>query len=167
LRLKHQFRPLEDDEAEFLDSVTKSKRDKEAAVRKETEVQLDSFRKSQSEVGRHSRTAETASPTLQSAQDWEFSGRKRKKADDKAGIRGVKLRKTSTQEESSDTPEIQPAKDAAKDAVKDAVKDITKVDKIIDKEPSQGLQSKSATKQNVSTAAASLVAGYSTDEDSS
>lgn len=44
-RLKNQFRALDDDEVEFLDSVAQASRAKEDAVRQETTEQLEVFRK--------------------------------------------------------------------------------------------------------------------------
>ncbi|KAK5053879.1 hypothetical protein LTR84_001841 [Exophiala bonariae] len=44
-RLKNQFRALDDDEVDFLDSVLESTRARENAVKEETAEQLDAFRK--------------------------------------------------------------------------------------------------------------------------
>ncbi|CAG7953766.1 unnamed protein product [Penicillium salamii] len=44
-RLKNQFRSLDDDEVDFLDSVLESTRAKEAAVKKDTAEQLEAFRR--------------------------------------------------------------------------------------------------------------------------
>ncbi|EXJ77445.1 hypothetical protein A1O3_09671 [Capronia epimyces CBS 606.96] len=45
IRLKNQFRPLDEDEVDFLDSVLESNRAKEDAVKNETAEQLEAFRK--------------------------------------------------------------------------------------------------------------------------
>ncbi|KAL2430814.1 hypothetical protein ABEF95_013627 [Exophiala dermatitidis] len=45
IRLKNQFRPLDEDEIEFLDSVLEADRAKENAVKQETAEQLEAFRK--------------------------------------------------------------------------------------------------------------------------
>ncbi|KAJ9627621.1 hypothetical protein H2203_002833 [Taxawa tesnikishii (nom. ined.)] len=58
IRLKNQFRSLDDDEVEFLDSVLESTRAKENAVKKETAEQLGLFRKQQEEVEAAARAAE-------------------------------------------------------------------------------------------------------------
>lgn len=44
IKLKNQFRALDDDEVDFLDSVLESERAKEDAVKKETSEQLEAFR---------------------------------------------------------------------------------------------------------------------------
>jgi ATP-dependent Clp protease ATP-binding subunit ClpA len=44
-KLKNQFRALDDDEIDFLDSINESSRAKENAVRQETAAQLEAFRK--------------------------------------------------------------------------------------------------------------------------
>lgn len=43
--MRNQFRSLDDDEADFLDSILESTRAKEAQVKRETAEQLDAFRK--------------------------------------------------------------------------------------------------------------------------
>ncbi|EXJ71488.1 uncharacterized protein A1O5_05296 [Cladophialophora psammophila CBS 110553] len=45
IRLKNQFRALDDDEVEFLDSVLEASRAKENAIKQETAEQLEVFRK--------------------------------------------------------------------------------------------------------------------------
>ncbi len=45
IRLKNQFRALDDDEVEFLESVLESSKAKENAVKQETAEQLEAFRK--------------------------------------------------------------------------------------------------------------------------
>ncbi|EXJ82085.1 hypothetical protein A1O1_08154 [Capronia coronata CBS 617.96] len=45
IRLKNQFRPLDEDEVDFLDSVLESKRAEEDAVKQQTAEQLEAFRK--------------------------------------------------------------------------------------------------------------------------
>ncbi|KAF4856103.1 hypothetical protein CGCSCA4_v000855 [Colletotrichum siamense] len=46
-KIKNQFRPLDDDEIEFLDEVREAKRAEEERVRRETEEGLAAFRKAQ------------------------------------------------------------------------------------------------------------------------
>lgn len=102
IRLKNQFRTLDEDEVEFLDSVLESTRAKEAAVRKETSEQLDAFRKQQEEAERAAALAEINSGTVpQDEEQWVASGRKRKKGREKEQLKGVKLRKLSSTSEKS------------------------------------------------------------------
>ncbi|KAF2652871.1 hypothetical protein K491DRAFT_662984 [Lophiostoma macrostomum CBS 122681] len=97
-RLKNQFRALDDDEAEFLDSVLEETRKKEAEVKKETLQQLDAFRKYREEAERRALAEQNAgSPEVEDAQaQWLTGGRKRKKGEkDGALLKGIKLRKAS------------------------------------------------------------------------
>lgn len=106
IKLKNQFRNLDEDEAEFLDSVLESTRAKEDAVKKETTEQLDLFRRQQEEAdkalldatGDEKEIEETAvSPTTGESQ-WAVNARKRKRLKEKEVLKGVKLRKSSTHE---------------------------------------------------------------------
>lgn len=105
--MKNQFRNLDEDEIEFLDSVLESTRAKEEAVKKETTEQLDVFRRQQEEVDKAllSEAAGTndASPLGLASSDsqWAINARKRKRVKEKEGLKGVKLRKMSS---TSETP---------------------------------------------------------------
>ncbi|KAF2813515.1 uncharacterized protein BDZ99DRAFT_412327, partial [Mytilinidion resinicola] len=93
-RFKNQFRALDDEEVEFLDAVLESERAKEAAIRKETREQLDSFRKQQEEAEKAALAeGDTAIPD---EEQLFAAGRKRKKGKEKEPLRGVKLRKSSS-----------------------------------------------------------------------
>ena len=102
IKLKNQFRNLDEDEVEFLDSVLESTRAKEQAVKRETSEQLDLFRRQQEEAeraaldegGSASNTA--ASPTDPTTEtQWALNARKRKRAKEEKGLKGVKIRKAS------------------------------------------------------------------------
>lgn len=105
IRLKNQFRNLDEDEIEFLDSVLESTRAKEEAVKKETKEQLDLFRRQQEEAdkalldaaGNESTVAPATagSPSAEEGQ-WAVNARKRKRAKEKEVLKGVKLRKSSS-----------------------------------------------------------------------
>ncbi|KAL8715192.1 MAG: hypothetical protein Q9220_001150 [cf. Caloplaca sp. 1 TL-2023] len=113
IRLKNQFRNLDEDEVEFLDSVLESTRAKEAAVKKETTEQLSLFRQQQEQADReHLNGTDTADdkeegatpdPSAKDAQ-WATNARKRKRTKDKEGLPGLKLRKSSTNEGSPTGP---------------------------------------------------------------
>jgi len=110
IRLKNQFRNLDEDEVEFLDSVLESTRAKEEAVKRETKEQLDVFRRQQEEADKallietgnntESGSAIAASPPSEGGQ-WALNARKRKRAKEKEVLKGVKLRKSSS---TSETP---------------------------------------------------------------
>ncbi len=109
IRLKNQFRSLDEDEVEFLDSVLESTRAKEAAVKKETTEQLDLFRKQQEEADKALLIADTndertsvgagSGSPIAGEEHWVINGRKRKKGKEKEVLRGVKLRKSSSTHE--------------------------------------------------------------------
>lgn len=105
IKLKNQFRNLDEDEVEFLDSVLESTRAKEEAVKKETTEQLDIFRRQQEEadkalleesggVEEKDTSRKAGSPTAGES-PWALNARKRKRVKDE-GLKGVKLRKSSS-----------------------------------------------------------------------
>lgn len=106
IRLKNQFRTLDEDEVEFLDAVLESTRAKEDAVKRETTEQLELFRRQQEEADKAAFTEEDAgtvvsgagSPPVPSPVDsqWVINARKRKRAKDNDTIPGLKLRKNSS-----------------------------------------------------------------------
>ncbi|KAM0803860.1 N-terminal domain of NEFA-interacting nuclear protein NIP30-domain-containing protein [Usnea florida] len=105
IKLRNQFRNLDEDEVEFLDSVLESTRKKEEEVKKETSEQLDLFRRQQEDKdkelleGGEKLDGKDGSPTGGESQSpWAVNARKRKRAkeNEKAGLRGLKLRKSSS-----------------------------------------------------------------------
>lgn len=108
IRLKNQFRNLDEDEIEFLDSVLESTRAKEEAVKKETIEQLDIFRRQQEEadkaimseaVGVGDTSPIGGIPPGES--QWAINARKRKRAKGREALLGAKVRKTSLANEYS------------------------------------------------------------------
>lgn len=96
IKLKNQFRSLDDDEIEFLDSVLESTRAREAAVQKETSEELEHFRKQQEEAGKAiAAQGEDGSPEVLEEQ-WTTKGKKRRRSHVKESLVGLKLRKTSS-----------------------------------------------------------------------
>ncbi|KAI4171147.1 MAG: hypothetical protein LQ348_006989 [Seirophora lacunosa] len=104
IRLKNQFRTLDEDEVEFLDSVLESTRAKEDAVKKETTEQLELFRRQQDEADKanlkeaDTETTTAPSPSERQSPDspWAVNARKRKRAKYNDTIPGLKLRKSSS-----------------------------------------------------------------------
>lgn len=99
-RLKNQFRALDEDEVDFLDSVLESTRKEEDRIRRETAEGLELFRKQQEEADKKARIGDEqgageTSPTVENEQ-WVAGGRKRKRAKEKEGLKGVKLRRSSS-----------------------------------------------------------------------
>jgi hypothetical protein len=110
MKLKNQFRALDDDELDFLDSIDETKRQKEAEKRKETALELETFRKQQAEAEKLLLTTATNGPALDTEAPpkttWQTKKRRRKD-DDKSA---PKIRKMSTGGESSPpTTEAPPA----------------------------------------------------------
>ena len=82
-----------------MDSVLESTRAQEAAIRKETTEQLDIFRKHQEEAEKTAKVTEVEIP--ENEENWVAGGKKRRKVRDKEQIRGVKLRKSSSDKKST------------------------------------------------------------------
>jgi hypothetical protein len=75
--LKNQFRALDDDEIEFLESVQESSRAKEDAVKQETAEQLDAFRKQRAAA---EQTATEGNKTTEGPRDnWTTTKKKRRR----------------------------------------------------------------------------------------
>jgi len=116
-RLKNQFRSLDEDEIEFLDSVLESTRAEEERVKRETAEGLELFRQQQEDADKKllaRRGSDGAgpnvvqgSPTAEEDQ-WAVGTRKRKRAKEKEGLKGVKLRKSSTNEQTPNTAKPSP-----------------------------------------------------------
>ena len=105
IKLKNQFRNLDEDEVEFLDSVLESTRKKEEEVKRETSEQLDLFRRQQEEKdkelldGGEEADGKAGSLTAgESQSSWAVNARKRNRAkeSDRAGLKGLKIRKSSS-----------------------------------------------------------------------
>jgi hypothetical protein len=107
IRLKNQFRNLDEDEIEFLDSVLESTRAKEEALKKETAEQLNFFRRQQEEADRallyQVDNAEGGTAAVGKAHDlgisesqWAINARKKRKRPEKEVLKGVKIRKGSS-----------------------------------------------------------------------
>ena len=109
IRLKNQFRNLDEDEVEFLDSVLESTRVKEAAVKEETTKQLKHFRRQQEEsdrsllrelAGQGGTQAENLGSPPDMESSWIVNTRKRKRNKEKDMVNIVKLRKSSSTSDS-------------------------------------------------------------------
>ena len=117
-RLKNQFRGVDEDEAEWLDSVLESTRAEEDRVKKETAEGLALFRQQQEEADKKARTGSDAAATVEGSpvaeeESWVAGGRKRKRTKEKEGLKGVKIRRASTSTEATKPPEsdLQPPKE--------------------------------------------------------
>ncbi|KAI7091373.1 hypothetical protein KC356_g764 [Hortaea werneckii] len=103
-RFRNQFRSLDEDEVEFLDSVLESSRTQEAEVKKETREQLEAFRKLQEDAEKKAVAGQEGEDAVEVATadvetSWALGPRKRKKGKERGGVLGgIKLRKAESAE---------------------------------------------------------------------
>ncbi|OCT51948.1 putative NEFA-interacting nuclear protein NIP30 [Cladophialophora carrionii] len=96
-RLKNQFRALDEDEVDFLDSILETSRAKEDAVKQETAEQLDAFRK-QRAAAEQAQIEDTLGGSPSGPTDggsWATKKKKRRREKD-GEPSDTKLRKLST-----------------------------------------------------------------------
>lgn len=96
-RLKNQFRSLDEDEVDFLDSVLESTRAKEAAVKRETAEQLEAFHRQREEAQKA--LLESTSPEAAPVKGDQWTALARKRRNDKhrnALISGKKRKASAT-----------------------------------------------------------------------
>lgn len=94
--MTNQFRSLDEDEIEFLDSVQEKARAKELAEKRATKEGLEEFRKQQEEAERAAKEQDGAVSPPTVTESWTVGPRKRKKGKEKEAIGGLKIRRTST-----------------------------------------------------------------------
>lgn len=189
IKLKNQFRNLDEDEVEFLDSVLESTRRKEEEVRRETGEQLDAFRRLQEEKDKEllegsivgedvNGDGKSGSPVSGEGQ-WAVNARKRKRAKEKEGLRGVKLRKTSSTSErpaglvkgaregsARDTEEVRDASLATTGKPMEDVGDSDSPARGIDKTAARlSPERENAARQKLQTTAGLGLADYSSDDE--
>ena len=99
--MTNQFRSLDEDEIEFLDSVQEATRAKELAEKRATKEGLEEFRKQQEEAERAAKEQEGAVSPPTVTESWSVGPRKRKKGKEKDAIGGLKIRRTSTSEKAN------------------------------------------------------------------
>jgi hypothetical protein len=92
---------LNDEEADYLDSLEEKRRKEEATVRKDTQERLEAFRRQQEEEARKALEDESTDIPSEEQVQWAAPSRKRKKGLETGLLKGVKLKKSnSTPEES-------------------------------------------------------------------
>ena len=106
IKLKNQFRSLDEDEVEFLDSVLESTRAQEAAVQKDTADQLEIFRRQREEAEKTllEDTTTDVAPAAE-GEDWKIPSRKRRREKKNDSLVPGKKRKSTTEESGRDTPQ--------------------------------------------------------------
>lgn len=98
IRLKNQFRALDEDEVEFLDSVLESTRAQEAAVKKDTADQLEVFRKQREEAEKAMLGPTSSEVATVEEEEWTIPARKRRRDRGKDLLLPGKKRKASAGE---------------------------------------------------------------------
>jgi hypothetical protein len=104
LRLKNQFKSLDEDDVDFLDSVLESERAREDAVKKDTAEQLDAYRKQQAAAHKADLDRAVEPPKIE-PDNWTMKKRKKKELDKP----GLKIRKTLQTTLVDEQPPLSPA----------------------------------------------------------
>lgn len=108
IKLKNQFRSLDEDEVDFLDSIMESTRAQEAAVKKDTADQLEVFRKQREETEKA--LLEDGSANVVPAaegEDWKIPGRKRRREKKRDSLIPGKKRKSTAEGIGEDSPQTE------------------------------------------------------------
>ncbi|KAL2872106.1 PSME3-interacting protein [Aspergillus lucknowensis] len=119
IKLKNQFRALDEDEVDFLDSIMESTRAQEATVKKETAEQLELFRR-QREEAEKALLEDTAADVTPAAErdDWKIASRKRRREKNKDLLIPGRKRKSLGDDVENNTSEQKTHK-RAKEIVED------------------------------------------------
>jgi hypothetical protein len=161
--LTNQFRSLDEDEIEFLDSVQEAVRAKELAEKRATKEGLEEFRKQQEEAERAAKEQDGAVSPPTVSESWSVGPRKRKKGKEKDAIGGLKIRRTSTGEQAKkleDTPKLVAIKPDNQTASSKAQEQQSSIKEQSDEKPT------STSSASPPALAAGLGLGaYSSDED--
>ncbi|KAF7585850.1 hypothetical protein BBP40_009972 [Aspergillus hancockii] len=124
IKLKNQFRSLDEDEVEFLDSVLESTRAQEAAVKRETAEQLELFRRQREEAEKAALevgSADVAPPA--EGEDWKIPARKRRRDKKDLLLPGKKRKSTAEGGDETSSPGEQKTDKDVKESGKDAKKE--------------------------------------------
>ncbi|KAL2834553.1 hypothetical protein BJY01DRAFT_84218 [Aspergillus pseudoustus] len=105
IKLKNQFRALDEDEVDFLDSIMESTRAQEATVKKETAEQLELFRR-QREEAEKAALEDNAADVVPAAEgeDWKIASRKRRREKSKDLLIPGRKRKSVSEDAADHTP---------------------------------------------------------------
>ena len=108
-RLRNQFRSLDEDEVEFLDSVLESTRAQQAAVKRDTAAQLETFRRQREEAEKALLDQSSLDANTAKTQGWTAPLRKRRRNQHRDLLIPGKKRKASVTENipGKDTPHEQ------------------------------------------------------------
>ncbi|KAI5294162.1 hypothetical protein KEM52_004585 [Ascosphaera acerosa] len=98
IKLKNQFRTLDEDEIEFLDSVMESTRAEEAARKKETMEQLELFHRQREEAAKAEAAGHVPAQDLISPEEtkWDSTLHRKRRRKGREPLLSAKLRKRSS-----------------------------------------------------------------------
>ncbi|KAL4914181.1 N-terminal domain of NEFA-interacting nuclear protein NIP30-domain-containing protein [Aspergillus aurantiobrunneus] len=178
IKLKNQFRALDEDEVEFLDSIMESTRAQEDTVKKETAEQLELFRRQREEAEKAHLEDTTADVTpATEAEDWKIGSRKRRRERGSALLISGRKRKSlgedTTDNSTRETGTNKKAKEGVEDESARNMAATTAGEKSkpanVDngtKNKEEGAPTRQKAKQTASAPAPSLgLAGYSSDSE--
>ncbi|KAF6840403.1 hypothetical protein CMUS01_03940 [Colletotrichum musicola] len=130
-KIKNQFRPLDDDEIEFLDEVRQSARAEEERVRRETEEGLAAFRAAQKRPGPAvdegddvGGEKEADAGKAAGEEEWAVGPRKRRKG--REGLFGVRREKSDAEKKAGEESEAAGEKKEGEGKTVEAEKKIEK-----------------------------------------
>ncbi|KAH8765561.1 N-terminal domain of NEFA-interacting nuclear protein NIP30-domain-containing protein [Diaporthe sp. PMI_573] len=95
-KLKNQFRPLDDDEVEFLDGVRERRRAEEERLRRDTEEGLKGFRELQSKMSSSGEGAAGDEGAVEGGGGWSVGRKRKRRKDEPEGLlKGLKRRSSA------------------------------------------------------------------------
>ena len=149
IKLKNQFRSLDEDEVEFLDSVLESTRAQEAAVKKDTADQLEVFRRQREEAEKAllEDTSADVAPAAE-VEDWKIPARKRRRDKKKDPLIPGKKRKSTAESNGENSPQKEQKTEGAKSAGQDEEKRTSSVSATTNTAPPQKKSKPSETSNN-------------------
>ncbi|KAF7118266.1 hypothetical protein CNMCM5793_007682 [Aspergillus hiratsukae] len=179
IKLKNQFRSLDEDEVEFLDSIMESTRAQEAAVKKETAEQLELFRRQREEAEKALLENPSAGVVPSNeGEDWKIPARKRRRDKNKELLIPGKKRKSTSEgaaerpspsESKADAPKMQSASKDSKTIAaveKPPIAAAAKTTKSLQTASTSNRQGANASLPAAPAAKSStLLAGYSSDSE--
>lgn len=148
IKLKNQFRSLDEDEVEFLDSVLESTRAQEAAVKKDTADQLEVFRRQREEAEKAllEDTSADVAPAAE-GENWKIPARKRRR-DKKDSLIPGKKRKSTAESNGENSPQKEQKIEGAKSAGQNEEKKTSSVSATTNTAPRQKESKPSETSSN-------------------
>lgn len=148
-RLKNQFRSLDEDEVDFLDSVLESTRAQEATIKRDTADQLEEFRKQREEAEKAHLGPTSSDVTPAEEEEWTIPARKRRRERKDLLLPGKKRKASTTAVEKGGgkqaTHDEAPASDTTVAKHRDSTQKPSETNTPVSKGPSGSQTSKTET----------------------